>query len=77
MIDKERIQDTLGAVIGGGSFAVTKAYEVASTGFDFLHFSQEVIEDLSGAVISVTVGFFLMKLWRKMFPENKNDVSTK
>ena len=45
--------------------------------FDFSHFSQEVIEDLSGAVISVTVGFFLMKLWRKMFPENKNDVSTK
>ena len=73
MIDKERIQDTIGGIIGGGTFAVKKAIEVANTGFDWGHFSQEVIEDLSGAVISVTVGFFLMKLWRKIFPEKKDD----
>ncbi len=73
MIERERIQDTIGGAIGGGTFAIKKAVEVAKTGFDWGHFSQEMIEDLSGAIISVTVGFFLMKLWRNIFPEKKSD----
>jgi hypothetical protein len=73
MIERERIQDTIGGAIGGGTFAIKKAVEVAKTGFDWDHFSQEMIEDLSGAIISVTVGFFLMKLWRNIFPEKKSD----
>ena len=72
MIDKERIQDTVGAAIGLATFATNK---VASNSFDWTHLSQEIVEDLLGAVISVTVGFFLMKLWRKMFPEKKNDAT--
>ena len=72
MIEREKIQDTIGAMIGVSSFAVKKVVEA---GFNWSHYSQEMIEDLSGAVISVTVGFFLMKLWRKMFPEKKERCS--
>lgn len=75
MIDKERIHDTVGAVIGGSTFAAQKAVEVAQNGFDWSHFSQEMVESLSGTLISVTVGFFLMKLWRKMFPEKKDNAT--
>lgn len=78
MINKDTIQDTLGGAIGGGTFAVKKAIEVAGGGFDWSHFSQEMVEDLGGAVISVTAGFFLMKLWRFLFPDKKkDDVQTK
>ena len=72
MIERERIQDTIGAVIGGGSFAVKK---VVDAGFNWSHFSQEVIEDISGAFISVVVGFFLMKFLRKLFPEKKDNAT--
>jgi hypothetical protein len=67
MIDRERIQDTTGAILGAGAFSLKKVSE----GFDWSHFNQEVIEDLMGAIISVSVGFFLMRIYRKLWPEKK------
>lgn len=73
MIEKEVIKDTVGAVIGFGAFAVKKGVDTVSNGFDWEHFNQEVVEDVTGALISVTVGFFLMKLWRNLFPDKKKE----
>ncbi len=73
MIDKEIIKDTAGAVIGFGTFAVKKGVDTVANGFDWEHFNQEVVEDITGALISVTVGFFLMKLWRNLFPDKKKE----
>ena len=69
----ERLQDTLGAAISGGSFIVREGLEKVSNGFDWNSYGQEIIEDLTGAVISVTVGFFLMRAYRKWFKRTENE----
>jgi len=68
------VKDTIGVVLGAGAFAAKKANE----GFNWNHFNQEMIEDVFGAIISVTVGFVLMRVYRGLFPnKKKEDVKSK
>jgi len=66
-MDNDTIKDSIGIAFGGGAYVIRTALEKAQSGFDWYGYGQEVLEDITGAFISVTIGFFLMRLYRKIF----------
>ena len=64
-----------GAAIGAGSWSIKTIFEKIIYGVDFAQYKQEILEDVTGAIISVTVGYFLMRFYKGIF-KNKKDENT-